>query len=334
MFDISEERKIYYITEYKYKHNIPISRLARRFNLSRDKAYRYLKRAEELGIVKKILYPPDLVKLEKKVEKNLKLRNVFISHRGKSEKEKIELLASAANWYINRLIKNDMIITVGGGQTLGKCADSFKLENPQGKIKSLTTCTLNTDIITSGKGELPKYVSSVIAQTFHRKFDDEGIVSNFVKFHVSGVKDKKDKEFHIERCEDCKTVLKRIRKSDMILAGIGCLRKGIESTTTKYLRYCKMDIKKLYDEKIVGEIAFNYFTINKKIIKTSIDNFMISLSVEDIKEISAIKKRRYVIGIAIGEEKVEAIIGAARAGLINILITDEDTAKSLITKNI
>jgi DNA-binding transcriptional regulator LsrR (DeoR family) len=36
------------------------------------------------------------------------------------------------------------------------------------------------------------------------------------------------------------------------------------------------------------------------------------------------------IGIAIGENKIKAIIGAARAGLTNELITDVDTAVKIL----
>jgi DNA-binding transcriptional regulator LsrR (DeoR family) len=39
-----------------------------------------------------------------------------------------------------------------------------------------------------------------------------------------------------------------------------------------------------------------------------------------------------VIGIAGGDNKVEAILGALRGGFINILITDEETALKIIER--
>ena len=39
-----------------------------------------------------------------------------------------------------------------------------------------------------------------------------------------------------------------------------------------------------------------------------------------------------VIGVSAGVNKVDAILGALRAGLLDVLVTDEDTAEAVLAK--
>jgi deoxyribonucleoside regulator len=45
-----------------------------------------------------------------------------------------------------------------------------------------------------------------------------------------------------------------------------------------------------------------------------------------------IKKKDYRIGVAAGGHKVDCICGALNGGYINVLITDEETAKNVLDR--
>lgn len=62
----------------------------------------------------------------------------------------------------------------------------------------------------------------------------------------------------------------------------------------------------------------------EKIIKTEIDKRKIGI------EIERFRKMRNVIGIAVGDKKVNAIKTAINSNFINVLITDEKTGQSLL----
>ena len=51
---------------------------------------------------------------------------------------------------------------------------------------------------------------------------------------------------------------------------------------------------------------------------------VISISPKDLM------KHKMVIGVAGGNEKIDAIFGALRGGYLKVLITDEDTATELL----
>jgi len=73
-----------------------------------------------------------------------------------------------------------------------------------------------------------------------------------------------------------------------------------------------------------GDLSGWYFDINGKLIENELAERTISLPLDEVK------KKRTRVGIAMGNHKVSAIIGALRGGYVNMLYTDEQTAQSVI----
>jgi DNA-binding transcriptional regulator LsrR (DeoR family) len=67
--------------------------------------------------------------------------------------------------------------------------------------------------------------------------------------------------------------------------------------------------------------------VNGKPVKTSLDDRVIGMPLEQLPEL----KRS--VGIAGGKRKLDAILGALRGQLINVLITDRRTAERLLKTN-
>jgi DNA-binding transcriptional regulator LsrR (DeoR family) len=75
---------------------------------------------------------------------------------------------------------------------------------------------------------------------------------------------------------------------------------------------------------VIGDV--NLIFINKKgeHVPNKIDERIVRISPDRLKSV------KNVIGVAFGKRKLPVIIGALRGGLINILFTDEETAKDII----
>ncbi len=69
-----------------------------------------------------------------------------------------------------------------------------------------------------------------------------------------------------------------------------------------------------------GDVVRHYFDIDGNVMQWRGEGNMIAVSCAQLK------RTPLVIGLAVGENKVPSIIGAARSGLINTLITDTRTA--------
>jgi DNA-binding transcriptional regulator LsrR (DeoR family) len=67
-----------------------------------------------------------------------------------------------------------------------------------------------------------------------------------------------------------------------------------------------------------------YFDKNGQRIPSDLDDRVIGLNLEEIHAI------QQVIGIAGGAAKVQAILGALRGNLINVLVTDHETARQIL----
>ena len=75
----------------------------------------------------------------------------------------------------------------------------------------------------------------------------------------------------------------------------------------------------------VGDVLRHYFDANGKITDWEGEQRMIAMSREQLRNAPL------VIGVAVGEIKAAAIVGAARAGLISALATDTRTAEAILS---
>jgi DNA-binding transcriptional regulator LsrR (DeoR family) len=77
----------------------------------------------------------------------------------------------------------------------------------------------------------------------------------------------------------------------------------------------------------VGDIAFRHFDAGGRYLETDLDERVVGL---DARALAAIPRR---IGVAGGPEKTAAIGAALKGRLVDVLVTDEDTAVSLMAGN-
>ena len=120
-------------------------------------------------------------------------------------------------------------------------------------------------------------------------------------------------------------VFKIIDKTEVAVVGIGELSSQSTIYEQNYLG--QNILKKLEKQGAVGDICFQMFDIDGAEVNVESEYQVIGISKEQLLEIPNI------IGIAGGPSKVNAIIGAAKSKMINVLIIDSITA-SLIQKNV
>ena len=75
----------------------------------------------------------------------------------------------------------------------------------------------------------------------------------------------------------------------------------------------------------VGDILARPFDISGKMLDPPFTTRTISISMEELVKIPL------RVGVAVGTEKIQAILGALRGGFLNALITDELVAREIIS---
>ena len=71
----------------------------------------------------------------------------------------------------------------------------------------------------------------------------------------------------------------------------------------------------------------HFLDVSGKQVESPVDDRLITTPLETLA------KQNNVIGVAGGENKVNAIIGALNANILDILITDQDTAELIIKRS-
>jgi len=104
--------------------------------------------------------------------------------------------------------------------------------------------------------------------------------------------------------------------------GVGSPKQS--STMIKRGYFSVKEFAKMNDKGVVGDICTIFYDIQGNIIKFSSHNKMIGLGSRELKNIPI------VIGVACGEDKKEAILGALRGGYVNIIVTNKGVAEYLI----
>ena len=70
----------------------------------------------------------------------------------------------------------------------------------------------------------------------------------------------------------------------------------------------------------VGDVCSHVINFDGEIFDKHLDERTIAIPLETIKDME------YRIGVAVGQSKVECICGALRGGIVNVLVTNEQTA--------
>jgi DNA-binding transcriptional regulator LsrR (DeoR family) len=123
-----------------------------------------------------------------------------------------------------------------------------------------------------------------------------------------------------------KDSLDKLNELDVVFVGIGDMEK--QSTLCNLgVISCEI-LEHLRSKGAVGDINARFFDLDGKKITTDIDDRIIGMDTETLKDI------KRVIAIAGGKNKHKAILGALNGELINVLITDIDTANYLNNQKI
>lgn len=80
----------------------------------------------------------------------------------------------------------------------------------------------------------------------------------------------------------------------------------------------------LRNEGAVGDVLLHFFDDNGQAVETSLNSRVVSMSLPQLQQVDR------AVGVAGGRRKREAILGALRGNLINVLITDCFTARHLM----
>lgn len=292
-----------------YHHNMTHHQIAQRLHLSRVKITRMLQKARETGVVEiKINYPlPISLQLSEQLEEQFGLKEAVIVSSKANIAETLDEIGRTAVEHLMQSIFPGCRLGFVWSSTLSKMSAYFK---PPSKPVLCTVCDLAGSMLGQDN---PYSVSAKAASVL-------GVP--FLPMPVPAVVQSETARDAILSEPSVQVALDLARRSDIAFMGLGDTGEDSTMVRTGYLTADEM--ADLRARGAVGDIAIHYFDIQGQHIPHPIDERIIGLEWDDLRSIP------YLVVVAAGPKKVESLLGILRSRLCHCLITDTNTAQSIL----
>lgn len=121
--------------------------------------------------------------------------------------------------------------------------------------------------------------------------------------------------------------LAEARGADLAIVGIGNVSGGSSAAILASIGAKAADLAAFALGGPVGDISGRYYDSQGKPVAGEIDDRIRGLTLGEIAEIPL------VMGIADGVAKAEAVLGALRSGVIDVLVCDAALAEAVLARN-
>ncbi|MGB9682590.1 MAG: sugar-binding transcriptional regulator [bacterium] len=304
--NVSKVALLYYI-ERKTQEEI-----AKKLGLSRPTVSRFLSYARDSGIVSIKLELPGQVfpQLEDELEKLFSLEEVVVVSSGESDTSLKQNLGIGGAALLRRRIQGIKVLGVSWGSTLYEVINSLPQEHSPSELKVVQ--------LVGGMNPVNSSIyADELAKILATKFNGDAYI-----LRAPMVVDNPEIRKLILNESHIKEVLSLARSSELALVGIGALGKD----SILFRSGCVSEAELIEIEKRggVGDILGRFYDIDGRMIPSSLDERIIGLGLEDLKNIP------YVIGVAGGNNKTNAILGALRMNILKGLVVDELVAREIL----
>jgi DNA-binding transcriptional regulator LsrR (DeoR family) len=294
---------------YYYKAGLTQEEIAKRLGVNRARVIKILDIARKEGIVSFHVNSPyaNCLELEKRLTQHWGLRDAFITPQSDNTLINRNIGSACAQYIEMNSKQEEILIGIGWGNTVSLMLRHLSPKPSQG----VSLITLS--------GGIPAYLQ-------HAYKEGPSPLSKFYnRFHII------PSPFLLTSIETCRSMLNEPEVARVIrmaeLANIAVVGIGAVSATGTFasLGYITtQELEILRKQGAVGDILGQFFDKNGNLLEVPYHDRLIAVRIDKLK------KMEHVIGVAGGENKVEAIRGALRGGYVHSLITDERTALQLL----
>ena len=294
-----------------YEENLTKVEIEKKLHISRFKVARILKEAKRTGLVKIQIIEPqvDLSNLEFQVESELGLKSVaLVWDDGESLtllKKKVGRLAAD---YVLGILRGEDVLGVGWGTTTSEMVNA---------LPNSVNLSIRLVQVSGGNTAIEAGIDSqALTMRLGRKFGVEPYL-----LHSPTFVDRPETREMLMKESTFRQIFQIYKQTTVLIAGIGAFLPG-SFLGSRTITDSEMAL--LHKQHAVGEFLTYCFDSDGNFCQTETLNRTIAIPLEVIKKIPC------SIGIAVGSQKAMAVLGAVRAGLINTLITDTTTARTLL----
>jgi DNA-binding transcriptional regulator LsrR (DeoR family) len=310
--DQSQKALLYKIADCYYEQGLTQQAIARRFGISRIKVSRLLKFARDHQIVKITIMPfqETNAAVEHALEEKFGLDEIVtVVPANGSAQARYEALGTGAAQVLMRSLQGDETVAITWGGTLHHLVESLPAEQfPDLKVVQTLGSLVQPDADINGI-ELTRRMAQTLGGRPYL-LSAPAVVKN------RAVRDALMADPQVS------AVLDMAAKADIILVGLGTLGPNTVIANNHILTDEETD--RLLFKGAVGDIGLQFFDSNGQKIKDAIHERIISL------DLARMKKIPRVIAVAGGPSKQAVIRTALANKMVDVLVTDIDSANALL----
>lgn len=302
------------VSKLYYEDNLNQDEMVKRLHISRATISRLLAQAREMGIVKIMVVPPSgtYAALEACLEQEFGLQEAIVVDVPAPTSPQIiaRELGAAAAAYLLRVIAPDDVVGVSWGYTI------------RGMVSALEPRKLPDVRIVQLTGGIGKPESEAHATELCRAMA-RTLSCKLALLPAPGVVRSREMRDVYLMDEHVRTAMQLLPQITQAFVGIGSLNSYTIATRDESI-LTEADIREVIAAGAVGDIANRFMDSQGQPIQTELNERIIGIDLVQLQRIPR------VVGVAGGTEKLEAIRAALRGKLVKVLITDQQTAKSLV----
>ncbi|RNC91225.1 MAG: sugar-binding transcriptional regulator [Oricola sp.] len=305
--DEGRDQLMVQVARMAYQQDLTHTDIASRTGLNRWQVSRLLQEARDLGVVRIEIVPRSdrCPNLETDLLNEFGLADAVVLPDNVDGSGGLEGLAKAAGQYLAALKPRPTTFGVSWGRTMAAVAHWL----PDGWAAGVDVVQINGAV-----APIPgDQHQNDVAETFARKGD-----GRFIPLPVPAIVGQPETRQVLERDRIVADVLRRARSVEAICFSLGALNG--DSALLNSGNLLEHEYDSLRAKGAVGDIVGRFIDRTGEIVDAGIDGRTIGLPLSDLKT------RDRAICVAAGAEKFQVVVGALRARLFSVLITDAATA--------
>lgn len=294
-----------------HEENYNLAKIGRKFGISTSTVSRLLKEAHDLKIVEVVIRYPSIINpaLSEELKSKFHLKAAYVLPEPReADAHTIERVGRLAARVLEECLRDRMSLAISLGRAVSETAKAFRVTKTM-HCAVLRLQGADQDEIAEG---------TALAQLFSLQLGNEYRVIPSPWIMSSR-----------EACESIlqepavQSVIREAEAADIAMVGVGAMDPNV-STIFRNKLISSSELQALRKSGAVGEISGKYFDQQGNVLDTEFNKRSVSIDINKLRKIPT------VMGVAAGVPKAEAIAGALRGRLLNVLVTDSVTARKLL----
>lgn len=296
-----------------YLENLPQSDIARALGVSRSNVSRILTAAREAGIVEIRIHEPAVRghELENALQAKFGLRACLVAVDG-VHRTPLDAVGSVGAAWLEDNLGDARRIALSWGRTVQSLVTNLQDRSPHPDLEVLPLVGgFSTVDVSHNPNAVVRGLAAKLGAHYRPLLAPAVVRSMQARDALLG-------EPAISQ------VLDDAGKADIAIIGIGSVHHGSTAAIVEAMDFTGEEAESFENSPVVGDTCTRFFDAEGRLVSSPADSRVISINLDALRSIPT------VVAVAEGAQKVRAVHGALRGGLIDVLVVDAELGEGLL----